>query len=162
MNDGFAKATGEIILCFDADYYPQEDIVEKLVQPFIDPKVGAAQGRVVVLNEPQNFVTRLVALERKGGYRVDQEARDILGLIAQFGGAVGGFRKPLLKKLGGWDEKILAEDTDLTFRVYLEGFTIRYNVDAECYEEAVATWKPIGNKDTVGQEGICNVSSNTH
>jgi cellulose synthase/poly-beta-1,6-N-acetylglucosamine synthase-like glycosyltransferase len=85
MNVGFKRSNGEVILCFDADYYPQLDIVEKLVQPLQDPAVGAVQGRVVVLNEPQNLVTRLVALERIGGYRVDQEARDKLGLITQFG-----------------------------------------------------------------------------
>ena len=141
MNHGFSKCTGEIVLCFDADYYPQRDIVETLVKEFVDPKVGAVQGRVVVLNEPQNIVTRLVALERIGGYRVDQEARDNLGLIAQFGGTVGGFRSSVLKSLHGWDASVLAEDTDLTFRVYLAGYKIRYSVNAECYEEAVDNWK---------------------
>jgi cellulose synthase/poly-beta-1,6-N-acetylglucosamine synthase-like glycosyltransferase len=141
MNEGFSKSTGEIVLCFDADYYPQKDIVEKLASAFVDPMVAAVQGRVVVLNEPQNIVTRLVALERIGGYRVDQEARDNLGLITQFGGTVGGFRSSVLESLHGWDESVLAEDTDLTFRVYLAGYKIRYNVDAECYEEAVDTWK---------------------
>jgi cellulose synthase/poly-beta-1,6-N-acetylglucosamine synthase-like glycosyltransferase len=140
MNHGFSKCKGEIVLCFDADYYPQLDIVEKLVSVFVDPKVGAVQGRVVVLNEPQNIITRLVALERIGGYRVDQEARNILGLIVQFGGTVGGFRRSLLKDLNGWDASSLAEDTDLTFRVYLAGYKIRFCVDAECYEEAVDNW----------------------
>jgi cellulose synthase/poly-beta-1,6-N-acetylglucosamine synthase-like glycosyltransferase len=95
----------------------------------------------VVLNEPQNIVTRLVALERIGGYRVDQEARDNLGLIAQFGGTVGGFRRSVLEFVGGWDESVLAEDTDLTFRVTLAGYKVRYIGDAECYEEAVDNWK---------------------
>jgi cellulose synthase/poly-beta-1,6-N-acetylglucosamine synthase-like glycosyltransferase len=102
MNAGFTRSKGEIILCFDADYYPQKTIVEKLTKEFLDPKVGAVQGRVVVLNEPQNIVTRLVALERIGGYRVDQEARDNLGLIAQFGGTVGGFKRNVLESLNGW------------------------------------------------------------
>ena len=102
LNAGMRHVKGEIILCFDADYYPQKDIVEELVKEFADPKVGAVQGRVVVLNEPQNIVTRLVALERIGGYRVDQEARDNLGLVTQFGGTVGGFRRSLLESLGGW------------------------------------------------------------
>jgi cellulose synthase/poly-beta-1,6-N-acetylglucosamine synthase-like glycosyltransferase len=141
MNHGFSKCIGEIVLCFDADYYPQRDIVETLVKGFVDPRVGAVQGRVVVLNEPQNIITRLVALERIGGYRVDQEARDNLGLIAQFGGTVGGFRSSILKSLNGWDASVLAEDTDLTFRVYLAGYKIRYSVKAECYEEAVDNWK---------------------
>ncbi|MEM3696648.1 MAG: glycosyltransferase family 2 protein [Candidatus Bathyarchaeia archaeon] len=141
LNAGFKHANGEIILCFDADYYPQRDIVEKLVKKFANPKVGAVQGRVVVLNEPQNLVTRLVALERIGGYCVDQQARDTLGLITQFGGTVGGFKRNVLESLGGWDESILAEDTDLTFRVYLAGYKISYVNDAECYEEAVENWR---------------------
>jgi len=141
LNTGMKLAKGEIIFCFDADYYPQRDIIERLVKEFADPKVGAVQGRVTVLNEPLNLVTRLVALERTGGYRIDQEARDRLGLVTQFGGTVGGFRRDLLDSLGGWDESILAEDTDLTFRVYLAGYKIRYVNDAECYEEAVENWQ---------------------
>jgi len=140
LNAGLKQADGEIIFCFDADYYPQRDIIEKFVAEFADPEVGAVQGRVTVLNEPQNLVTRLVALERIGGYRVDQQARDSLGLITQFGGTVGGFRRGLLESLDGWDESILAEDTDLTFRVYLAGYKIRYVNDAECYEESVENW----------------------
>ena len=133
--------SGEIVYCFDADYYPQRDILEKLTACFRDPKVGAVQGRVTVLNEPNTLVTRLVALERTGGYRVDQFARDELELICQFGGTVGGFRKSLLEKLGGWDPNMLAEDTDLTFKVYLAGFKIKYVNDADCYEEAVEDWR---------------------
>jgi cellulose synthase/poly-beta-1,6-N-acetylglucosamine synthase-like glycosyltransferase len=140
LNVGLKYAKHEVVMCFDADYYPQKDILEKLTKEFADSKVGAVQGRVIVLNEPQNVVTRLVALERIGGYLVDQQAREILGLIPQFGGTVGGFRHDLLKSLGGWDESILAEDTELTFRVYLAGYKVRYVNDAECYEEAVESW----------------------
>jgi cellulose synthase/poly-beta-1,6-N-acetylglucosamine synthase-like glycosyltransferase len=141
LNAGLSIVKGEIVLCFDADYYPQRDIVEQLSKVFEDPRVGAVQGRVTVLNEPENIVTRLVALERIGGYRIDQQARDRLRLIPQFGGTVGGFRTDLLKSLGGWDESMLAEDTDLTFRVYLSGYKIRYSNEAECYEEAVESWR---------------------
>jgi cellulose synthase/poly-beta-1,6-N-acetylglucosamine synthase-like glycosyltransferase len=141
MNAGIARSTGEIILCFDADYYPQRGIVEKLVRKFVDPGVGAVQGRPVVLNEGQNVVTRLITLERIDGFRIDQEARDNLCLIPQFGGTVGGFRRSVLDEIGGFDESMLTEDTDLTFQVYLAGFKVRYVGDAECYEEAVDSWK---------------------
>jgi cellulose synthase/poly-beta-1,6-N-acetylglucosamine synthase-like glycosyltransferase len=43
--------------------------------------------------------------------------------------------------LGGWDESVLAEDTELTFRIRLAGHRIWYDNSAECYEEAVATWR---------------------
>jgi cellulose synthase/poly-beta-1,6-N-acetylglucosamine synthase-like glycosyltransferase len=152
-NEGFQKSRGDIILCFDADYYPTRDIVEKLAGHFSDAKVGAVQGRVVVLNEPENIVTRLVALERIGGYRVDQQARDSLDLIAQYGGTVGGVRSSLLKSLNGWDESMLAEDTDLTLNVYLAGYKVRYDVDAECYEEAVDSWKAYRRQRTRWAKG---------
>ncbi len=141
MNAGFKYIKGEIVLCFDADYLPCCNIVEKLVKEFVDPKVGAVQGRPVVQNEPQNIITRMVALERIGGYRVDQDARRILGLIPQFGGTVGGFRRSIMVDLGGFDEKMLTEDTDLTFSICLKGYKISYVGDAECYEEAVTTLK---------------------
>jgi cellulose synthase/poly-beta-1,6-N-acetylglucosamine synthase-like glycosyltransferase len=141
LNAALKQATGEIVLCFDADYLPHSDIIAKIVEKFSDPNVGAVQGRPVVLNEPSNIVTRLITLERIGGYRVDQEARDILGLIPQFGGTVGGFRRSIVSGFGGFDESMLTEDTDLTFQIYLAGYKIRYAGDAECYEEAVDTWK---------------------
>jgi len=141
LNEALEHAKGEILICFDADYYPQIDIIEKLTAHFVDPEVGAVQGRVTVLNEHATLVSRLVTLERIGGYRVDQLARDDLGLIPQYGGTVGGFRRDLIQFLGGWDTNVLAEDTDLTFRVYLAGYKIRYVNEAECYEEAVENWR---------------------
>lgn len=141
LNCGLKHVSGELIYCFDADYYPQRDIIEKLTACFKDPKIGAVQGRVTVLNEPDSLVTRLVALERTGGYRVDQFARSELELITQFGGTVGGFRRSLIEQLGGWDPDILAEDTDITFRIYLAGYKIKYVNGADCYEEAVNNWR---------------------
>ena len=146
LNEGLKYAKGDILYCFDADYYPQRDILEKLTAYFVDPEVGGVQGRVTVLNEPETMMTRLVALERIGGYRVDQLARDDLRLIPQFGGTVGGFRRSLAESLGGWDPNLLAEDTDLTLRVYLAGYRIRYVNEAECYEEAVEDWRSYWNQ----------------
>ncbi len=143
LNAGLKEATGEIVLCFDADYLPNSDIVEKLVEKFADSNVGAVQGRPVVWNEPHNILTRLIALERIGGYRVDQEARELLGLMPQFGGTVGGFRRSIVDSLGGFDESMVTEDTDLTVQIYLLGYKIRYVGDAECYEEAVDTLKRV-------------------
>jgi len=146
LNDGIKLASGEIVLTFDADYYPQLDIIEKLTAPFIDPEVGVVQGRVIVANEDDSIVSKIVTLERIGGYRVDQAARDSLALFPQYGGTVGGFRREVLEKIGGWDSKMLAEDTDLTIRCILNGYQVRYINDAECYEEAVNTWRAYWNQ----------------
>jgi cellulose synthase/poly-beta-1,6-N-acetylglucosamine synthase-like glycosyltransferase len=63
-----------------------------------------------------------------------------LDLIPQFGGTVGGFRRSVLKAVGEFDETKLAEDTDLTYKLYLYGWKVAYVNAAECYEEAVLSW----------------------
>jgi cellulose synthase/poly-beta-1,6-N-acetylglucosamine synthase-like glycosyltransferase len=137
LNDGLQYTRGEIVGFFDADYVPQKDILEKMVPYFSDPKVGAVQARIFVLNQKQSWVTRIVTLERLGGYRVNQYARSQLNLIPQYAGTAGFVRRNLLLSLGGFSTSTLTEDTDLTFRIALAGFRIRYVDDAVSGEEAV-------------------------
>ena len=103
-------------------------------------------GRVIPINANHNYITTLLNLERTGGYQVDQQARYNLGLIPQYGGTVGGFRKDVIMETGGFDTKILAEDTELTYRLYTMGYVVMYDNSAECYEEAPETWNVRGRQ----------------
>jgi len=141
LNAALPSATGELIVVFDADYIPQLNLIEKLACYFVDPQVAIAQGRVTVLNEQQSLVTRLVTLERTSGYVIDQVARDKLDLTPQYAGTVAAIRTAFLHDCGGWDENILAEDTDLTLKAVSTGWKVRYTPIAESYEEAVSTWR---------------------
>ena len=131
----------ELIVLFDADYLPAPSLLKKLIIPFVDPKVGATMGRVVPHNTNVNLLTRVIDLERRAGYVVDQTARALWGLSPQFGGTVGGIRYAALKDVGGWNERSLTEDTDLTYRLLLKGWNIEYLNYASCYEESPQTWK---------------------
>ena len=64
---------GEVILLFDADYLPGVGLVDNLVAPFGDPEIGAVMGRVVPQNGAKNLLTRLLDLERSGGYQTNQK-----------------------------------------------------------------------------------------
>jgi len=141
LNEGLQYAVGEVVGFFDADYVPAIDILDNVAPNFLDPSVGAIQGRISVLNQRQSWVSRIVALERLGGYRVNQYARDLFGLVPQFAGTVGFVRRDLLLALGGFNTDTLAEDTDLTFRIILAGFQIKYVNYAESSEEAVKGWR---------------------
>lgn len=138
--DVMPRVKGDVILLFDADYLPGVGLVENLVAPFGDPEIGAVMGRVVPQNGAKNLLTRLLDLERSGGYQTNQQARWRLGLVPQFGGTVGGMRRSALEAVGGWDQYMLAEDTDLTFRLLAMGWKVAYVNRAECYEEVVENW----------------------
>ncbi|MDP8257134.1 MAG: glycosyltransferase [Candidatus Alcyoniella australis] len=141
LNDVLPIATGEIMLVFDADYLPNKGTLRDLAISFKDPEVGAVMGRVIPINTKVNLLTRLLDLERSGGYQVDQQARHNLRLIPQYGGTVGGFRRELAMAFGGFDTSVLAEDTDLTFRLFINGWKVVYANRVECYEEAPQTWE---------------------
>lgn len=146
LNDAMKIAEGEIIIVFDADYRPARDMLKQLAIAFEDPEVGAVMGRVIPYNANKNLLTRLINLERCGGYQVDQQARYNLRTVPQYGGTVGGFRKDLMLEMGGFNPKILAEDTELTYRFYTNGWKVIYANSAECYEEAPETWEVRGRQ----------------
>jgi cellulose synthase/poly-beta-1,6-N-acetylglucosamine synthase-like glycosyltransferase len=131
----------DIALVFDADYLPSRQLIKQLVVPFQDAEVGAVMGRVVPQNAGSNLLTRLLDLERAGGYQVDQQARSNIGAVAQYGGTVGGLRLSALEDAGGWHDDVLAEDTDITFRLLLQGWKTAYLNEAECYEEVPEQWQ---------------------
>ncbi|UCC28037.1 MAG: glycosyltransferase family 2 protein, partial [Candidatus Bathyarchaeota archaeon] len=137
LNSGLRLAKGEVICCFDADYVPQTNILEDLLPHFSNSQIGAVQGKIFVLNENESWIAKIAALERIGGYRVSQYARDRLGLIAQYAGTVGLIRRDLLLDLGGFDPQILAEDNDLTFKIWLAGYRVKYVNYAQSGEEGV-------------------------
>ena len=93
LNDALAMARGDVIVVFDADYVPNRGALREIAICFKDPEVGAVMGRVVPYNTRRNLLTRLLDLERSGGYQVDQQARHNLRLMPQYGGTVGGFRR---------------------------------------------------------------------
>lgn len=130
----------DIALVFDADYLPSRGLIKQLAAPFQDPEVGAVMGRVVPQNASSNLLTRLLDLERAGGYQVDQQARLNIGSVPQYGGTVGGLRLTALQEAGGWHDDVLAEDTDITLRLLLKGWKTAYLNQAECYEEVPEHW----------------------
>jgi cellulose synthase/poly-beta-1,6-N-acetylglucosamine synthase-like glycosyltransferase len=140
LKDALRFIRGDIMVVFDADYLPRPGLLKELVAPFFDPEVGAVMGRVVPQNADSNLLARLLDLERAGGYQVNQQARNNLDLVPQYGGTVGGIRKGALDAVGGWCDDTLAEDTDMTYRLLLSDWRTVYLNHAECYEEVPERW----------------------
>lgn len=140
LKDALAHAEGEIILLFDADYVPSRALIKRLAAPFFDPEVGAVMGRVVPSNTGCNALTRLLDIERSAGYQVDQQARMNMRLVPQFGGTVGGVRRIAVDAVGGWDDAMLTEDTDITIRLVMHGWKVAYTNRSECHEEVPQEW----------------------
>lgn len=140
LKDAAERANGDVFVIFDADYIPGRGLLKQIVSPFLDPEIGVTMGRVVPYNVNVNLLTRTLDMERSAGYQVDQQARQNMHLLPQYGGTVGGIRVSALRAVGGFTEGVLSEDTDLTFRLLNRGWKVAYLNTAECYEEVPENW----------------------
>lgn len=136
LNQGIRESKNDIIFIFDADYTPAPDTIKRLVRWFDDPKVGLVQGKIHVVNKDENMLTKMIHAERCAGFSCDLLARDALKVSNQYGGTAGGFRRELIAKVGEWQPGTYCEDTDLTCRTLLAGYKVKYDVTADCGEEA--------------------------
>ncbi|TAL66419.1 MAG: glycosyltransferase, partial [Bacteroidetes bacterium] len=138
LNFGIEKASGEILVCIDADTLLARDAVSKIITFFAGSLTGGVAGNVRVGNTV-NILTHWQALEYTTSQNFDRRAFDYLDAISVIPGAIGAFRKEALGKIGGFATDTLAEDCDLTFRLHREGYIIRSCNEALAFTEAPET-----------------------
>jgi cellulose synthase/poly-beta-1,6-N-acetylglucosamine synthase-like glycosyltransferase len=131
--------TGDIVVVFDADHRPHADVLRRLVRHFADPTVAAVQGRCVINNAGDSLLTHLVAIDYTAGYLVNEYGRQAVFGLPAYGGANCAVRTSVLRAVGGWNPMSVTEDTDLTLRLLLGGYRVRYDVRAVDREEGVVT-----------------------
>lgn len=138
LNFGIGQATGEILVCIDADTILKSDAVSKMIPYFTDEHVGGVAGNVRVGNTV-NLLTNWQSLEYTTSQNFDRRGFDNVDAISVIPGAIGAFRKEAVEKCGGFATDTLAEDCDLTFRLHREGYIIRTCNEAIALTEAPET-----------------------
>ncbi len=135
LNRGIAVATGELLVCLDADTLFTPETLGRLVAHFDDARVGAVAGNVKVGNRI-NVWTRWQALEYITSQNLDRRAYALLDAITVVPGAVGAWRKSAVEAVGGFVSDTLAEDMDLTWRLRRAGWRIENDTTALGFTEA--------------------------
>ena len=126
LAEGLRCARGELLAVFDADFVPPPDLLRQLVPFFSSPEVGCVQARWDHLNRNYSLLTRLQAMGIDGHFVVEQRARSEAGLLLNFNGSGGVWRRACIEAAGGWQSDTLAEDLDLSYRAQLAGWRILY------------------------------------
>ncbi len=142
LNLGIAEATGDVLVCADADTQFAPDAVGKLVRHFADPRVGAVAGNVKVGNRV-NVLTRWQSLEYITSQNLDRLAYSLGDAITVVPGAVGAWRRRAVLDADGYLTDTLAEDMDLTWRLHRAGWRVRTEQNAVAYTEAPETLGPL-------------------
>lgn len=135
LNYGMERASGEFVVCIDADTQLKRDAVSRLMESFTGEDVAAVAGNVKVGNEV-NMLTKWQSIEYITAQNFDRQAFDMLNCITVVPGAIGAFRKSAVKEAGGFTSDTLAEDCDLTVRILRVGYRVTTNNSAIAMTES--------------------------
>jgi len=136
----FAKAP--ILVCVDTDSHLEPGAIQRIVQPFSDPRVGAVSGAVVARNSATNLVTRLQAAEYLRSVFIGRLLSSRLGILSIVSGAFGAYRRTALERTGGWDVGP-GEDGDLVLRLRKGGWKVKHSPLAQCLTNLPTAWRPL-------------------
>lgn len=139
---GLESALGKYVAIFDADFVPPSDFLRRAV-PLLESneRLACLQGRWTHLNRTESWLTEAQALGIDGHFAIEQGARAWNGLMMNFNGTAGIWRKRAIDDpdVGGWSGSTLTEDLDLSYRAQLAGWKIGYCLDLTCPAELPGT-----------------------
>jgi cellulose synthase/poly-beta-1,6-N-acetylglucosamine synthase-like glycosyltransferase len=130
LEAGLACARGELVAIFDADFVPEPDFFRRTIPYLVmEPGCGFVQARWGHRNRDFSILTRVQAIGIDGHFVIEQSARSWNGLLFNFNGTAGVWRRAAIEAAGGWRAATLTEDLDLSYRAQLAGWSGRYLLD---------------------------------
>ena len=134
LNEGLITAKGTFIAIFDIDFKPPRDFLRKTLPNFHEnEKLAFVQTRWGHKNK-ESTLTEAIALGIDNHFLIEQPVRNNIGVM-NFNGTCGIFRKDAIIDAGLWDGSILAEDLDLSYRLYMKNWTAKYSENVVCQGE---------------------------
>ncbi len=132
LTHGLESAKGEFIAVFDADFVPESDFLARTVPHLVaQPGLAFVQTRWGYLNDRYSALTRAQTIALDGHFVVEHLGRNRNGLLMNFNGTAGVWRRKAIETAGGWQADTLTEDLDLSFRAQLAGWQALYLPDVE-------------------------------
>ena len=127
---GLPHSDAPFVAIFDADFLPPPEFLRRTLGVLLaNPSLAYVQTRWLHANADVSLLTRVQARLLDGHFRVEQEARQRLGLPVPFNGTCGVWRRSAIEDAGGWHGDTLTEDLDLSLRARLRGWGSAYLPD---------------------------------
>jgi biofilm PGA synthesis N-glycosyltransferase PgaC len=142
---GALASKTEILICLDGDALLDRHATRWIVRHFLDSsRVGAVTGNPRVRNR-SSLLGKIQVGEFSSIIGMIKRAQRIYGRVFTVSGVVAAFRKSALHRIGYWDLSMVTEDIDISWRLQLNHWDIRYEPNALCWilmpETLKGLWK---------------------
>jgi len=133
LRSGSLVANGEFLVCVDADALLDPNAVHWIMKQFLfGPRVGAVTGNPRTRSR-STLLGKIQMGEFSAIVGLIKRAQRIYGRVFTVSGVVSAFRKTALHRVGYWGQNFLTEDVDISWRLQLEHWDIRYEPHALCW-----------------------------
>ncbi len=125
LNDALPLCRGEILLFIDGDIIASPALLQHMVPHFLGTRVAAVTGNPRVRNR-HSLLQHLQAIEFSSIVSMQRRAQRVLDCVLTVSGAVFAVRRTALLDMGGFSSHMATEDMDLTWRLQMDHWDIRY------------------------------------
>ena len=143
LNELIHTLDSRYVLVLDADHWVEPDLLERLLSGFQQgPEIACVQAASSVRNAGTNILTKLLEMEYQfrchGVYPGKR-----MGL---FLGSGGMFDRQALLDVGCFDQEMLTEDTEISYRLYKVGKRISYDDTISTHDLAPSDFRNFFNQ----------------
>ena len=86
-------------MTIDSDTLLEPDALIRVVEPLRNPSIGASTGNVLLLNERQNLLTRMIGTYYWVGLNIYKQAQSVIRSVVCCSGCLAAYQAPLLREL---------------------------------------------------------------
>lgn len=130
---GALASRSEYLLCIDGDALLEEHALHWMISHLASgPRVGAVTGNPRIRNR-SSLLGRLQVGEFASIIGMIKRAQRVYGRLFTISGVIGAFSRSALHRVGYWSEEMITEDIDISWRLQMDHWDIRYEPNAMCY-----------------------------
>ncbi len=133
MRSAAMLSDAEIIIGIDGDSLLAPEATAWLVRHFVeDDSIGAVTGNPRVRNRT-TLLGRIQVGEFSAIVGMIKRAQQAYGRIFTVSGVIAAFRRQALHQVGYWSTDMVTEDIDISWKLQLGGWRIRFEPNALCW-----------------------------
>jgi biofilm PGA synthesis N-glycosyltransferase PgaC len=132
LNTAALLTKAEILVGIDGDARLDAHSLNWLVRHFDEPEVGAVTGNPRVRNR-STLLGKIQVGEFSSIVGLIKRAQRSVGLMFTVSGVITAFRRSALYEVGFWSPEKLTEDVDISWKLQLAGWEIRFEPRALCW-----------------------------
>jgi len=133
LRAGALLARSEFLVCIDGDALLDPTAAAWMIRHFLEnPDVGAVTGNPRIRTR-STLLGKIQVGEFSAIVGMIKRAQSVYGRIFTVSGVIAAFRRSALHQVGYWSNDMVTEDIDISWKLQLDGFLIRFEPRALCW-----------------------------